>query len=67
MKKIYISIAVSMVALAILSSCATGSGAKHSTSPVLDRVIERDELVVGTAARMPPFNLRNASGSRQLG
>jgi polar amino acid transport system substrate-binding protein len=48
--------------LAVLSSCATGSKAKHSTSYVLERVIERDELVVGTAASMPPFNLVSSHG-----
>jgi polar amino acid transport system substrate-binding protein len=51
------------VALAVLSGCAhhmMGHGA--SNSPVLDRILERGELVVGTAANMPPLNMTTQDG-----
>lgn len=45
--------------LAFFSSCSHHSGTYVLTSPapVLDRIQNRGELVVGTAADMPPFNM----------
>lgn len=62
MKKIGILLVFSLMLLAFLSACATSSQTKHSSSSVLDRIIEREELIVGTAVSMPPFNLKSASG-----
>ena len=62
MKKITTLVVLSILLLASLTACATSGKTKHSHSYVLDRIIERDELVVGTAASMPPFNLISTSG-----
>ncbi len=50
---------VFLLALILFSSCAHHSGTYVLTSPapVLDRVQSRGELVVGTAADMPPLNM----------
>jgi polar amino acid transport system substrate-binding protein len=46
---------------ALLQGCAQfGTGA--STSPVIDRILSRGELVVGTAGSMPPLNMTTRSG-----
>ena len=62
MKKIGILILLSILLLTLVSACASTSQMKHSSSSVLNRIIEREELIVGTAASMPPFNLKSASG-----
>ena len=38
------------------------SNTKLSTSPVLERIAARGELIVGTAASMPPLNMTTTSG-----
>ncbi len=48
------------VVLALLAACATGSA--PSTSPTLSRIQGRGELVVGTAASMPPMNMTTKTG-----
>ena len=51
---------------ALLQGCAQfGTGA--STSPVIDRILSRGELVVGTAGSMPPLSatFNDMSGSRK--
>jgi polar amino acid transport system substrate-binding protein len=62
MKKIITPLILCIVLLAVLTACATAGSTKHSSSYVLDRILERDELIVGTTASMPPFNMKNASG-----
>lgn len=54
-----VSCCVSLLASILFSSCAHHSGTYVLTSPapVLDRVQGRGELVVGTAADMPPLNM----------
>lgn len=54
-----VSCCVSLLASILFSSCAHHSGTYVLTSPapVLDRVQGRGELVVGTAADMPPLNI----------
>lgn len=48
-------------AFALLQGCAQlGMGA--STSPVIERILSRGELVVGTAGDMPPYNMTTRSG-----
>jgi polar amino acid transport system substrate-binding protein len=56
--------------LAILALCAVFAllqgcahfGTGSSTSPVIDRILSRGELVVGTAGSMPPLNMTTRSG-----
>ncbi len=46
-----------------LAGCALFGTSTASTSPVLDRILERGELVVGTAASMPPLNMTTRDGA----
>jgi polar amino acid transport system substrate-binding protein len=48
-----------ILVLSIFSSCSHHSGTYVLTSPapVLDRIQTRGELIIGTAADMPPFNM----------
>ena len=57
-------IAVFVLLFAILSACAhsTGTVANESASPVLDRILDKGELVVGTAGSMPPLNMTTKDG-----
>lgn len=52
---------VVFASLFILSACATMQG-MTSTSPALDRIVAQNELVVGTAASMPPLNMTTKDG-----
>ena len=55
---------VGILLLTMLTACA-GMNANTSpsqTSPVLDRIIENGELVVGTAGSMPPLNMTTKDG-----
>lgn len=63
MKKVTILIAL-VLAFGLITACSHSSGTfiLSSPSPVLDRIMQRDELVVGTAASMPPFNMTTKSG-----
>jgi polar amino acid transport system substrate-binding protein len=47
--------------LALLAGCATG-GTVPSASPALSRIQGKGELVVGTAASMPPMNMTTKTG-----
>jgi len=55
---------VSVLALIFISGCAQmqqgSSGA--SASPVLDRIQQRGELIVGTMGNMPPLNMTSKTG-----
>jgi len=52
-----------VVALVLLSGCASlQAGGSRSSSPVLDRILKKGELVVGTAGTMPPFNMVTKTG-----
>lgn len=55
---------VLILALALFSACATmtGTGVSERTAPVLDRILQRGELVVGTAGSMPPLNMTTKEG-----
>ena len=63
MKKLRATV-VLFSALILLSACAhmTQSTANVSTAPVLDRIVKKGELVVGTAASMPPLNMTTKEG-----
>jgi len=57
-------ILVFILAVALLTGCAhsTGGSAKTSASPVIDRIMDRGEIVVGTAGSMPPLNMTTRDG-----
>ena len=57
-------VAVFVLLFAILSACAhsTGTVTNESASPVLDRILDKGELVVGTAGSMPPLNMTTKDG-----
>ena len=50
--------------MALFSACANmqGQGVVGTPSPVLSKIVERGELVVGTAASMPPLNMTTKEG-----
>ncbi len=53
-----------LVALGLMAGCAQMPMAAGSArvAPVLDRIQAKKELVVGTAASMPPLNMRTVDG-----
>ncbi len=63
MKKLR-AIVVLFSALILLSACAnmTKTTVNESSAPVLDRIVKKGELVVGTAASMPPLNMTTKEG-----
>ena len=58
------SFVVLMVVVGLISMWGQAFAAGESTriSPVLDRIMAKKELVVGTAASMPPFNMTTKDG-----
>jgi polar amino acid transport system substrate-binding protein len=58
------SIIILLLTLVLLSSCShkTGPFFLFSASPVLDRILQRGELIVGTAGSMPPLNMTTRAG-----
>jgi polar amino acid transport system substrate-binding protein len=58
------AILVCVLSLSLLYACAysTGNVSQSSASPVIDRVLQKGELTVGTAASMPPFNMTTKEG-----
>ena len=61
--KIWILLAAGLL-LAAIAGCAglnTG-GAPAVTSPVMDRILQKNEIVVGTAGSMPPLNMTTKDG-----
>lgn len=57
-------IIVLALAFTLLSACAhmTETQVNVSASPVIDRILQRGELVVGTAGSMPPLNMTTKEG-----
>lgn len=55
---------VLILSLALLSACAHTSqtAATGTTAATLDAIVQKGELVVGTAASMPPFNMTTKDG-----
>lgn len=51
-------------ALILLFACAhkTGTGLDGPAAPIIDRILEEGELVVGTAGSMPPLNMTTKEG-----
>jgi polar amino acid transport system substrate-binding protein len=63
MKKVGIVI-VLILLVAGLIGCAHDNGkvARASNTPVLDRILQRGEIIVGTAGNMPPLNMTTKEG-----
>jgi polar amino acid transport system substrate-binding protein len=64
MKKKSMLFVVGLVFLALVTGCAgmnTGTSSV-TNSPVMDRIIQNGELVVGTAGSMPPLNMTTKDG-----
>jgi len=55
---------VSMLALSLFAGCAQLQQGSSGTSisPVLDRIQQRGELIVGTMGNMPPLNMTSKDG-----
>ncbi|MDY0039843.1 MAG: transporter substrate-binding domain-containing protein [Desulforhabdus sp.] len=54
-----------LLLLSVLSGCAynsKGKAASPNDAKLLERIIQKGELAVGTAASMPPFNMTTKSG-----
>jgi polar amino acid transport system substrate-binding protein len=62
--KLLKSILISVLVLFFLTACAEWqmSPATPSSSPVIDRIVARGELVVGTTGKMPPMNMTTKDG-----
>jgi len=58
------TVIVLILTLAVFMGCAhnNGGAAKASTAPVLDRILQKGEIVVGTAGSMPPLNMTTKDG-----
>jgi polar amino acid transport system substrate-binding protein len=58
------NIAALLVVVALLLTAVQGAAAGRgdSASPVIDRIVAKKELVVGTAASMPPLNMTTKDG-----
>ena len=56
---------VSVFSLFLLTACAEWqmSQSTPSSSPVIDRIIDRGELVVGAMGNMPPMNMKTKDGN----
>lgn len=64
MKKVGLGILVSLFLIA-LAGCAhhsINSSTTDNASPLLDKITQKGQLVVGTAGSMPPFNMTTKSG-----
>ena len=63
MRKIGLTL-VLILSLVLLSACAHTSqtATTGSTAATLDAIVQKGELVVGTAASMPPFNMTTKDG-----
>lgn len=57
-------ILVSVLLLFVLTACAEYLPIQNtpSSSPVIDRIMDRGELVVGTMGKMPPLNMTTKDG-----
>ncbi|UCG09186.1 MAG: transporter substrate-binding domain-containing protein [Desulfobacterales bacterium] len=62
--KLLKSILVSLFVMFFLTACAEWqmTTATTSSSPVIDRIVDRGELVVGTMGNMPPMNMTTKDG-----
>ncbi len=58
------AIIIAALSLILLYACSTGTGTRipAATAPVIDRILQKGELTVGTAAGMPPLNMTTQKG-----
>jgi polar amino acid transport system substrate-binding protein len=58
------SVIVLLLVLAFFTACASTTGTVQPTqpSPSLQRILQKGELVVGTAAEMPPLHMKTKDG-----
>ncbi len=63
--KIFKAVVVSVLVLFLLTACAEFQQGmtRSSTSPVIDNILDRGELVVGTMGKMPPLNMTTKDGN----
>lgn len=63
MKKTGIVITFFLI-VTMVAGCAhrAGEALQASTAPVLDRILQRGEIIVGTAGSMPPLNMTTRDG-----
>ncbi len=63
MKKAGIVIVLILLVTGLIG-CASNNGkvARASNTPVLDRILQRGEIIVGTAGNMPPLNMTTKEG-----
>jgi polar amino acid transport system substrate-binding protein len=61
MKKLRILL-VLVLAMILLAACAHTTETASSSAPSLQRILQKGELVVGTAASMPPLNMTTRDG-----
>ena len=63
MKKFNVAV-LFILAAAVLTSCVhtPDSTMKAESSPVLKRILQRGELIVGTSGNQPPFNMTTKKG-----
>ena len=62
MKRVRVVI-VLLMALALVFGCAQqGTMVKPTSSPAFERILQKQELVVGTAAEMPAFSMKTKDG-----
>lgn len=56
---------ISVLAVFLLTACAEFQQrmTRSSTSPVIDSILDRGELVVGTMGKMPPLNMTTKDGN----
>lgn len=52
-----------LISLALMACNGIDSRKELAASPTLERIVSRGELIVGTAASMPPFNMTTKDGS----
>ena len=59
-----VSLVALALALSLMSACAcvTGTQFQVSDSPIIDRILSRGELIVGTVGNMPPLNMTSRKG-----
>jgi len=59
-----VRLAVLALGLCLLSAfaCVTGPEVQVSGSPIVDRILSKGELIVGTVGNMPPLNMTSKEG-----
>ena len=61
-RTVYLAALVALVIFVVMIGPVLGAGKGDSVSPVIDRIMAKKELVVGTAASMPPLSMKTKDG-----